>query len=351
MPGAEDALAFSTRCPSSESFIPHLLHSASRTFLIGVAQPNSQTLSQFQVPTISTPKPEHAGRFIILDLGAAQGAGHVLSATLDGKDIRILASGISTLPDGVVVDMRPGKDQIYVTCMGHSTATNDGHLVRAAGDGTGVEVIVPDGRLYWADREGMRVMRCKLDGSDVETLVCNGETDEDREDATRHCVGVSVDTTRGLLYWAQKGASNGRQGRILCANIDIPAGQTPASRTDIQTLYAHLPEPIDLELDSATQTLYWTDRGDPPLGNTLNRADVSSPLEPNGAAAAQGPSKDTIVASKFHEAIGLSLDLIGRRAFVADLNGSVYAVALDSGRKEVLFEDAGTVTGIVYCEG
>ncbi|KZP27081.1 hypothetical protein FIBSPDRAFT_853664 [Athelia psychrophila] len=194
----------------------------------------------------------------------------------------------------------------------------------------------------------MRVMRCKLDGSDVETLVCNGETDEDRKDATRHCVGVSVDTARGLLYWTQKGASKGRQGRILRTNIDIPAGQTPATRTDIQTLYAHLPEPIDLELDPTTQMLYWTDRGDPPLGNTLNRADISSPLEPS--AAAKGPSKDTVVAGKFHEAIGLSLDLPGRRAFVADLNGSVYAVDLDNGKKEVLIEDAGTVTGIVYCE-
>ncbi|KZP27101.1 YWTD domain-containing protein [Athelia psychrophila] len=218
--------------------------------------------------------------------------------TPDGKDIRILAAGISTLPDGVVVDMHPGKGQIYVTCMGQSTATNDGHLVRAAGDGMGVEVIVPDRatftpkqlviyttteRLYWADREGMRVMRCKLDGSEVETL-----------DATRHCVGVSVDTARGLLYWTQKGASKGRQGRILRANIEIPAGQTPAARTDIQTLYAHLPEPIDLDLDPASQTLYWTDRGDPPLGNTLNRADVSAPLEPNDVAAAKGPSKKTV---------------------------------------------------------
>lgn len=80
----------------------------------------------------------------------------------------------------------------------------------------------------------------------------------------------------------------------------------------------------------------------------MNRANVSSELNPS--AAAKGPSKDTIIASKFHEAIGLSLDLPGRRAFVADLNGSVYTVDLDSGKKETLIEDAGTVTGIVYCE-
>ncbi|KZP17115.1 hypothetical protein FIBSPDRAFT_934217 [Athelia psychrophila] len=226
---------------------------------------------------MSTHKHEHAGRLIILDLGAARRAVRVLSATPDGKDIRILASGISTLPDGVVVDTR--------------------RRARSTSPAWGIPR-----HERWAPQ----------------TLVCNGETDEDREDATRHCVGVSVDTTRGLLYWTQK------------------------------ALYAHLPEPIDLELDPTTQALYWTDRSDPPLGNTLNRADVCAPLEP--WAGAKGPSKATIVAGKLHEAIGLSLDLPGRRAFVADLNGSVYAVDLDSGRKDVLIEDAGTVTGIVYCE-
>ncbi|KZP17155.1 hypothetical protein FIBSPDRAFT_793573 [Athelia psychrophila] len=168
------------------------------------------------------------------------------------------------------------------------------------------------------------------------------ETDEEREDGTGHCVGVSVDTTRGLLYWTQKGASKAHQGRILRANIDIPPTQTPASRTSIRTLYANLPEPIDFDLDAASQTLNWTDRGDPPLGNTLSH-EVSAPLEPNAndAAAAKAPSRDTVVAGKFHEAIWLSLDLPGRRAFVADLNGSMYAVDLDSGRKEVLIEGGG----------
>ena len=28
---------------------------------------------------------------------------------------------------------------------------------------------------YWADREGMRIMRCDLDGSNIETLVQTGQ--------------------------------------------------------------------------------------------------------------------------------------------------------------------------------
>ena len=37
-------------------------------------------------------------------------------------------------------------------------------------------------------------------------------------------------------------------------------------------MFKDLPEPIDLEIDHTTRTLYWTDRGDPPHGNTVNRA-------------------------------------------------------------------------------
>jgi hypothetical protein len=46
-------------------------------------------------------------------------------------------------------------------------------------------------------------------------------------------------------------------------------------------LYENLPEPIDLELDLANRTLYWTDRGDPPRGNTVNRATMD-PSQGNG---------------------------------------------------------------------
>jgi hypothetical protein len=45
--------------------------------------------------------------------------------------------------------------------------------------------------------------------------------------------------------------------------------RTPPNRTDIEVLFDGLPEPIDLELDLKNRVLYWTDRGDPPRGNSL----------------------------------------------------------------------------------
>ena len=82
--------------------------------------------------------------------------------------------------------------------------------------------------------------------------------------------------TAAKFYWTQKGPDNAGQGRIFRANLEIPKGQTPADRKDIEVLYEDLPEPIDLDLDLANRMMYWTDRGDPPRGNTVNRAPMDA---------------------------------------------------------------------------
>src|SRR5258706_5559942 len=165
---------------------------------------------------------------------------------------------------------------------------NDGSIERAALDGHNRKTIVPEGatftpkqlhldkkngKLYWCDREGMRVMRCNLDGSKVETLVDSSKGDpRPGPDATKWCVGITVDPERGKIYWTQKGPTKGGSGRIFRTNLEIPRGETAANRSDIEVLFDKLPEPIDLELDLESRVLYWTDRGDPPRGKTVNRA-------------------------------------------------------------------------------
>jgi hypothetical protein len=68
-------------------------------------------------------------------------------------------------------------------------------------------------------------------------------------------------------------------GRIHRANVEIPAGQTPATRSDIEIFFDGLPEPIDLEFDHKNRLLYWTDRGDPSRGNTVNRVSIDNPAK------------------------------------------------------------------------
>ena len=66
-------------------------------------------------------------------------------------------------------------------------------------------------------------------------------------------MGIAIDTKRGLVYWTQKGSSKGWVGRIFRASIELPSGATAEKRTDVETLFHNLPEPIDLELDFASQ--------------------------------------------------------------------------------------------------
>ena len=96
-------------------------------------------------------------------------------------------------------------------------------------------------------------------------------------------MGVAIDVDGGKVYWTQKGPDNAGKGRLFRAGIEIPTGQTASNRADIEVLYDGLPEPIDLELDLNNRVMYWTDRGDPPRGNTVNRA----PMDADATGAAR----------------------------------------------------------------
>jgi hypothetical protein len=287
-------------------------------------------------------------RLFVLNLSA----GVVLSMTPDGKDQQVVASHCH-MPDGVAVDAGVGR--IYWTNMGVPNA-DDGTIERADLDGGNRVTIVPQGvthtpkqihletesgKLYWSDREGMRVMRCNLDGSGVETLVVTGDAAADLGDATKWCVGIAIDTQAGEIYWTQKGADNAGVGRILRAGIEIPPGQTASNRNDAEVWLDHLPEPIDLEIDHDRRLLYWTDRGDPPRGNTVNRAPLDAP---------PGKAQPEIVLTHLMEGIGLALDVPGERMFVSDLGGSVYVAGLDgAGGHPILFAQ-GNLSGVAYAE-
>jgi DNA-binding beta-propeller fold protein YncE len=292
-----------------------------------------------------------SGRLFFLDLSA----GRVLSANPDGSDLKTIVSEGRKLPDGIVVDVAAGH--IYWTNMGNPSA-NDGSIERADVDGKHLTNIVPAGgtftpkqlqfdkknrKLYWSDREGMRVMRSNLDGSKIETLVDTSQGDaRPGKDARKWSVGIALDVEGGNLYWTQKGHEKAGEGRIFRANLEIPKGQTSGNRKDIEVLFDGLPEPIDLDLDFANRMMYWTDRGDPPRGNTVNRA----PMD-----AAPGNRKDPeIIFNHLMEGIGLSLDLKGSRMFLTDLGGSVYSANLDGSNKKTLFVAQGNLSGIAYAE-
>jgi sugar lactone lactonase YvrE len=167
--------------------------------------------------TTQTPKskrPESLRKAVVPRLFFLDGAdGRILSVKPDGSDKKVIVTAAGPIPDGIVVDAEAGH--IYWTNMGNPIR-NDGSIERVDLDGNNRITIIPKGatftpkqlhlekessKLYWCDREGMRVMRSNLDGSKIETLVdTSGGDPRPGPDATKWCVGITVDPERGEVY-------------------------------------------------------------------------------------------------------------------------------------------------------
>src|SRR5205085_4037177 len=169
----------------------------------------TETASRTSSPAMA--KSTATGRLFVLELSGDR----IHSMNPDGSNRRTIVTDCH-LPDGVVVDVEAGH--IYWTNMGVPNL-NDGSIERANLDGSNRKVIVPQGvtfspkqlhlekrsgKLYWCDREGMRVMRANLNGSNIETLVDTSKGDaRPGADLTKWCVGITVDPDRGQIYWTQ----------------------------------------------------------------------------------------------------------------------------------------------------
>src|SRR5215510_12956231 len=167
-------------------------------------------------------------RLFVLDVKNSS----ILSFDTEGNDLKTVIDKVG-VPDGIAVDLTKGH--IYFTNMGvyhegEHFPKNDGAIERINFDGSNHTTIIPKGAtftpkqlqldltngfVYWSDREGMRVMRSKLDGTEITTLIQTGEGEEDRKDETKHCVGLAIDPVNRYLYWTQKGPAIGGKGRVF----------------------------------------------------------------------------------------------------------------------------------------
>ncbi|CAG8009049.1 unnamed protein product [Penicillium salamii] len=299
---------------------------------------------------------------LVLDVGLSAStpsttSGQILKLTADGNHYEAILKE-QALPDGLAVDQACGR--MFWTCMG-VPGKPDGAVYSAKLDGSDIITLVAPGivntpkqlsldhsaqKIYFCDREGCRVYRCSFDGSDLETLVDNiGHDLTSQESVSDWCVGVTVSPALGKFFWTQKGPPKGGKGRIFCANIMTPVRQSMGSRNDVQCVLSGLPEPIDLEIDEDTRTLYWTDRGEIPWGNSLNKTTLDE-------AGLVVPPVDTprtyeTITRGLNEAIGLKLDVPNSHIYLTDLGGSVYRCNLDGTHKQKIFsEDLRAFTGI-----
>ncbi len=297
------------------------------------------------------------------DITKAGRSGRVLSGGFDGRPLRVIAEN-QLVPDGL--DICLSTQRLFWTNMGIPGAGN-GYINSSKLDGSDLRTIVAPGsgmvctpkqltidqtadRLYFCDREGLSVIRCALDGSALETLVRTGDPQvlAHAADQSRWCVGVAVDPTRNYLYWSQKGPSKGGRGSICRAGLDMPVGEDPAARSDIETLFQGLPECVDLELDAEAGFLYWADRGEVPLGNSINRGYVGPDREAylKKAHPLERKLGYVVLVKQLHEAIGVRLDKVNGHIYVTDLGGALYQYGLNGEEGKRVYEYMGVYTGL-----
>jgi hypothetical protein len=259
----------------------------------------------------------------------AAAGGEILEIDTDTGAVTVLVPGLERVPDGLVEDPKTGR--VYWTDSG------PGAIERVEADGGGRTSIVPvggghtpaqpaadwiEGKLYWTDRDGIRVMCCDLDGENVETLLDG--TGAGADPALRRCAGLAVDHGRGQLYWTQRG------GRILRATA-TPAAD-PAGRADLEILWSGLPEPIGTALDLDHELIYWTGR------DTLNRAPLPEFRTPGGPPE--------LLADGVRAATGPAPSADGELAYVGDLDGTIYEVDVTARTKRPLLRAGAPLTGL-----
>jgi hypothetical protein len=269
--------------------------------------------------------------------------GTVYGSNSDGSNRQILVSGTAqglNDPDGVAVDTSTGK--IYWSNM--ADGNPNGSLQRANLDGTGIEYVVKPaethtpkqiqldvvhGKIYWSDRDGLKIQRSNLDGSANEVLVSG----------LKNPVGMELDIAKGYFYWSDRNA-----GTINRAHFSMPAGQTATNRKDIDTLISGLTRPIDLGLDIPRGQIYWTDRDE----GTVHRAFIEIP---SGKSSGNRTDIETVLRN-LATPIGISLDLNGGKLYFTELPGKVGRANLDGTGAETLWQKTGvsSFTGIVFVQ-
>ncbi len=281
-------------------------------------------------------------------------SGKVLSSDATNFAVKTVVPSAGQGSDGIAVDVAAGY--IYWTDMGAPT-DDDGSVMRSNLDGSKVTTIVPkggtytpkqlklvpeQGKLYWSDREGMRVMRSNVDGSAVETIYQSGSTDADRQDDSRWCVGIAVDVAGGYFYWSQKGTDSGHEGSVRRAHLTLPDGDAPDNRSDVEVLFEGEAATCDIDLDLDAGFVYWANRGD----DTINRGPLALP---DGVTPKTRTDKQVVVR-KVDQAIGVFLDHPRGLVYYTDAVGDVGRASLDGTGSQFLLTKGGAFTGIVVVD-
>jgi hypothetical protein len=110
------------------------------------------------------------------------------------------------------------------------------------------------------------------------------------------------------------------------------------SKADVHVVLNHLPEPIDLGLDPVSNTLYWTDHGDLPFGDSVNVFNLD--------AVFKGENGLRILVQCLRDGFGMPSGLEYGLMFFGDLMGGVYVSRWDGRENRTLFTDLGILPAL-----
>lgn len=220
-------------------------------------------------------------------------------------------------------------------------------------------------KIYWSDLINEKIQRANLDGSEIEDVVATGERPcflaldlaaekiywsaciivqgtelqeirranldgTDTEDLITEDVffigGIALDLAARKLYWTQLVPGSG--DRLRRANLEIPPGETPENRSDIEDLVIGFPDssnPLGIALDVAGGRMYWVDTNGPleHFSGIIRRANL------NGSDVEE-------LVTEAGNLRDIALHVLADRMYWTDVFGSVLRANMDGTNIEEL---------------
>lgn len=214
-------------------------------------------------------------------------------ARLDGTGREVLITVDLLSPTGIAIDsmgdkmywVDPGRDSVSRANLDGSNAEDI--ATTPSGGSTAVDGIAA--KLYWTDGELDAITRSGLDGSNAEVVY---QLPVGSEYALNN---VRLDVAGGKMYWVE---SHINDVSIRRANLEIPMGDLPAARSDVETLVINIGPDSGFTLDLDAGRMYWIQNNDAGVHRTnmefqngedaLTRTDLETVLtglqQPRGLA-------------------------------------------------------------------
>ena len=272
------------------------------------------------------------------------GGNQLSRANLDGSHFEVLVRDLEE-PDGLVLDLLDNK--VYWTNMargpngslqradldGNAVVGDSSHLVQPGSFDTGKEIELDPltNKLYWADRDGKKVMRANNDGSKVEIVVQRFRDRDGSIIMLENPVGIALDSHQRMIYFTDR-----FMARILRAPLDAEINNI---RDDVETLVQGdkaIDRPIDIDLDVIRGKMYWTDRG----SHRVLRANL------DGSAVETLIDNDVL---EVKDPIGIALDVATQTFVWTDMTThKIYRSDFDGKNTQVLLQGEQLLAGISY---